>query len=109
MGMMRVIAWGLIVGSGMCHAQTPAVDVETAKTLVVQNYCNACHDAEKKMLGPAFKDIAAKYKGDPDASAKLFKKVKRGGNGVWGETPMPANEGIKDEDLKTILAWVLSL
>ncbi len=93
----------------LADAETAKVDAEKAQTLIVQNFCNACHSAETKMLGPAFKEVAAKYKGDAEAAVKLAEKVKKGSSGVWGQVPMPANPGVKDEDLKVILAWVLSL
>ena len=71
--------------------------------------CMACHAKDKKILGPAFKDVAAKYKGDKDAVTKLTEKVRKGGSGVWGPIPMPANgpEKINDADLKAAVEWVL--
>jgi cytochrome c len=69
----------------------------------------SCHGVDKKIVGPAFKEIAAKYKGDKSAEAKLEAKVKAGGKGVWGQVPMPPNPQVKDEDIKKIVAWVLSL
>lgn len=69
--------------------------------------CMACHAVDKKMVGPAFKDIAAKYAGQKDAAAKLADKVIKGGTGVWGQIPMPANAVSKDEADK-LVAWVLA-
>ncbi|MCK6432033.1 MAG: c-type cytochrome [Burkholderiaceae bacterium] len=69
--------------------------------------CMACHAVDKKMVGPAFKDIAAKYAGQKDAAAKLADKVIKGGTGVWGQIPMPPNAVSKDEADK-LVAWVLS-
>lgn len=71
--------------------------------------CMACHAVDKKLVGPAFKDVAAKYKGQADAVAKLSEKVRKGGSGVWGPVPMPPNgpEKINDADLKTVVEWVL--
>ena len=77
--------------------------------LAQKNACLACHQVDKKVVGPAYKDVAAKYKGDKTAEAKLVKKVKEGGKGVWGEIPMPPNAQVKDEDIKTIVHWILSL
>ena len=73
--------------------------------------CLACHKVDAKLVGPAYKDIAAKYKGQADAPAKLADKVRKGGTGVWGQIPMPPNpaEKISDADLKTVVAWVLKL
>ena len=70
--------------------------------------CTACHAADKKMVGPAYKDVAAKYKGQADAVAKLSAKVKAGGSGVWGQIPMPPNAAVPDADLKALVEWVLA-
>ena len=70
--------------------------------------CLACHAIDKRIVGPSYKEVAAKYKSDKDAAAKLFKKVKEGGAGVWGQVPMPPNSTVKDEDIKTLVKWVLS-
>jgi len=64
---------------------------------------------DKKIVGPAYKDVAAKYKGDKGAAAKLEEKVKKGGTGVWGQVPMPPNTQVSDADIKKLVAWVLSL
>jgi cytochrome c len=69
--------------------------------------CNTCHAADKKVIGPAYKEIAQKYRGNKAAEADLMKKVKAGGKGVWGETPMPPNAHVKDEDIKTLVNWIL--
>lgn len=77
--------------------------------LAQKNACMSCHGVDKKIVGPAYKDVAAKYKGDKTAEAKLIAKVKAGGKGVWGQVPMPPNPQVKDEDLKKIVQWILSL
>ena len=71
--------------------------------------CMACHNKDKKVVGPAFKEIAAKYKGQADAPAKLFDKVRKGGSGVWGPVPMAPNTPaqISDADLKAAIAFIL--
>ena len=71
--------------------------------------CMACHSMDKKLVGPSFKDIAAKYKGQGDAVAKLSDKVRKGGSGVWGPIPMPPNPEAKigDADLKDVVGWLL--
>ena len=94
------IAAGLLFGT---HAMADGL------ALASKNNCLACHQVDKKLVGPAYKDIAAKYKGDKTAEAKLVKKVKEGGKGVWGEIPMPPNAQVKDEDIKAIVHWVLEL
>lgn len=72
--------------------------------------CLNCHAVDKKLVGPSYKDVAAKYKGDASAEANLIKKVTDGGSGVWGKMPMPANKGkMTDEELRATVAWILSL
>ena len=77
--------------------------------LATKNGCNACHKVDAKVLGPSFKEVAAKYKGDKKAEAMLIEKVKKGGMGVWGQIPMPPNAAVKDEDVKAIVQWVLAI
>jgi cytochrome c len=77
--------------------------------LATQRGCMACHQVETKVVGPAYKDVAAKYKGQADAVAALSAKVKAGGSGVWGPVPMPPNAHVSDEDIKTIVEWVMTL
>ncbi len=77
--------------------------------LAKKNACTACHSVDKKVVGPAYKEVAAKYRGDKAAEAKLIEKVKKGGVGVWGQVPMPPNAQVKDDDVKTLVKWVLSL
>ena len=79
------------------------------QALAQKNACMSCHSVDKKVVGPAFKDVAKKYAGDKTAEAKLLAKVKTGGKGVWGAIPMPPNPQVSDADAKKIIAWVLSL
>ena len=78
------------------------------QALAQKKNCMACHAVEKKVVGPAYKDVAKKYAGQ-DATAKLANKVKQGGSGVWGAIPMPANPQVSDAEAKQLAAWVLSL
>ncbi len=71
--------------------------------------CMTCHGIDKKIVGPAYKDVAKKYRNDKGAEARLVAKVKHGGKGVWGDVPMPPNAHVKDEDIKSIVHWILSL
>lgn len=80
-----------------------------SEKLAQSSGCMTCHAIDRKVIGPSYKEIAAKYRGDKDAEAKLAKKVKAGGSGVWGSTPMPPNAHVKENDIKTIVHWVLSL
>ena len=75
--------------------------------LATKYNCQACHAVDKKVVGPAYKDVAKKYAGDASAPAKLEAKVKSGGSGVWGAIPMPPNN-VPDGDLKPLVAWILA-
>jgi len=79
------------------------------QALAQKNACMSCHGVDKKIVGPAFKEVAAKYKGDAGAQANLVEKVKTGGKGVWGQVPMPPSPQVKPEDASKIIDWVLSL
>jgi cytochrome c len=71
--------------------------------------CMACHAVENKVVGPAYKDVAAKYKADKTAVDKLAAKIIKGGSGVWGPVPMPANAQVNEAEAKKLAAWVLTL
>ena len=77
--------------------------------LAQKGTCMGCHQVEKAMVGPAYKDVAAKYKGQKDAAAKLFDKVRKGGTGVWGSIPMApvGADKLDDGELKTVIDWIL--
>jgi cytochrome c len=91
---------------GIAVVSAPALAQED---LMKKNACNACHAVDKKLVGPAFKEVAAKYRGDPKAEAMLVDKVKKGGVGVWGQVPMPPNPQVSDADAKALVKWILSL
>lgn len=78
--------------------------------IVKKARCVSCHAVDKKMVGPAFRDVAARYAGNGDAGAMLFEKVRSGGSGAWGAVPMTPNDGsrISDENLKAALDWILA-
>lgn len=76
--------------------------------LAMSKNCMSCHAVERKLLGPSFKDVAAKYKDDKGAADMLATKIMKGGSGVWGPVPMPANMQVSDADAKKLAAWVLS-
>jgi len=92
-------AVGLTFVGGAALAST---DLAKAKN------CVACHTADKKLVGPSYKDIAAKYAKDKDAAAKLAKKIRDGGVGVWGQVPMPANPQVSEAEAQTLAKWVLT-
>ena len=76
--------------------------------LAQQKNCLACHAVDKKLVGPAYKDVAAKYAGQKDAVNKLTQKVLKGGAGVWGAVPMPANPQVTEAEAKQLVQWILS-
>ena len=76
--------------------------------LAQKKSCLACHAADKKLVGPSYKDVAAKYAGQKDAVAKLAEKIQKGGVGVWGQVPMPANPQVNADEAKQLATWVLS-
>jgi len=96
----------ILAAAALAVAAIPAYANEE---LAKKNACTACHAIDKKIVGPAYKDVANKYRGDKTAEAKLIEKVKKGGSGVWGQVPMPPNTQVSDADVKTLVQWVLSL
>ena len=76
--------------------------------LAQKKNCLACHAVEKKVIGPSYKEVAAKYAGQKDAADQLASKITKGGSGVWGAVPMPANPQVSDAEAKALAAWVLS-
>jgi cytochrome c len=101
--MTRVIAALAAVGAVLVSTAASA-QLELAK----QKNCLACHAVDKKLVGPAYKDVAKKYEGK-DVAAQLAKKVREGGVGVWGQIPMPANPQVNEAESLQLVKWVLSL
>ena len=81
---------------------------QAQEALAKKHNCFACHAVDKKLVGPSYKDVAAKYRSDPGAEAKLVEKVKKGGQGVWGQVPMPPNGQVPEGDIKALVKWILS-
>ncbi|HUX30818.1 MAG TPA: c-type cytochrome [Thiobacillus sp.] len=106
MKLMMIAASAALLLSGVASADD---DKDEAKALAQKNACMSCHGVDKKIVGPAYKEVAKKYADDKTAQARLVAKVKAGGKGVWGEIPMPPNPQVKTEDVQKIVAWVLSL
>jgi cytochrome c len=77
--------------------------------LAAKKNCLACHATDKKLVGPAYKDVAAKYAGQKDAVDKLAEKVVKGGSGVWGQVPMPANTQVTPAEAKQLVQWILTI
>lgn len=97
----------LLLSALLALCLSPAV--QASEALAGKAGCVACHAKDKKLVGPAFRDISAKYKDQKDAEAKLMEKVRKGGSGNWGKIPMSPNgpEKISDGDLKTVVEWIL--
>ena len=100
------LAGAALLASGAAHA---ALDNAKAEAMMKKDGCAACHAIDKKLVGPAYVDVAAKYKNDKNAVATLTKKVKEGGSGVWGQIPMPPNASAPEADIKELVTWILAL
>lgn len=89
----------------------PAIPARASEAIIKKARCVACHAVDKKMVGPAYRDVAAKYRGHPEALAHLSAKVRNGGSGVWGEIPMTPHpvEKLSDADLESAVKWILRL
>jgi cytochrome c len=85
-----------------------ALPAAASDALAKKHNCLICHQVDKKTVGPSYKDVAAKYRGDKGADAKLFDKVKKGGQGAWGNMPMPPNPTVPDDEVKALVKWILS-
>lgn len=95
-----IAAAGLI--GVLCSGQATA-----SADLAKKHNCTACHQVDKKVVGPSYQDVAKKYKSQKDAIAQLSAKVKKGGSGVWGPIPMPPNAAVPDADIRVLVEWVL--
>ncbi|MCP5235344.1 MAG: c-type cytochrome [Zoogloeaceae bacterium] len=93
------------VAAGLLSAAPAFADEALAKA----KNCLACHSVDKKLVGPAYKDVAAKYKGDGGAAAMLAEKIQKGGSGTWGQIPMPPNPQVNADEAKKLADWILSL
>ncbi|MDE1181483.1 c-type cytochrome [Paraburkholderia sp.] len=89
---------------GVAHAD----DTPRGLSIARANACMGCHAVDRKLVGPAFKDIAARYKGNAQAQTLLARKVKDGGAGVWGAIPMPSHPSMSDADIRVVVDWVLA-
>jgi cytochrome c len=86
-----------------------ALPAHADEALAKKHNCLACHQADKKVVGPAYKEVAKKYKGQPKAAEQLAQKVKKGSQGVWGPVPMPPNPAVPDGDVKKLVDWILKM
>lgn len=95
-----------LIMAAVAAVSAPAMADEA---LAKSKNCMACHATDKKLVGPAYKEVAKKYAGDAKAADMLATKIVKGGSGVWGAIPMPANTQVSDADAKKLASWVLSL
>ena len=102
MNLLPVLMFAVVVAT----TATPAF---ASPDLAQKKNCMACHAIDKKLVGPPYKDVAAKYSGQKDAADKLAQKIMKGGSGVWGAIPMPANPQVSEAEAKQLAQWVLSL
>jgi cytochrome c len=103
---IALLAGTALLAAGAANA---ALDNTSAEAMMKKDGCAACHSIDKKLIGPPYVEVAAKYKGDKDAVAKLTKKVKEGGSGVWGPIPMPPNAAVSNADITDLVTWILTL
>lgn len=101
----------LLLGLGAAVILLATPSAQASEAIVKKARCVACHAVDQKRVGPAYKDVAAKYKGDASAPAMLFEKVRHGGSGNWGQVPMIPHgaDKISDDDLKAAIHWILAL
>jgi cytochrome c len=111
---MKLVKFSAIaVAAALIAGQAQAADHEDAKKTAENLGCLMCHQVDKKVIGPAYQDVAKKYKDDKKAADKLYEKVAAGGKGAWGDMPMPAqnpdHDKTKEKEIKSVIHWVLSL
>ena len=97
-----------LMALAMLAAAAASTPVLADQALATQKNCMACHAVDKKLVGPSYKEVASKYAGQKDAVDRLAVKIQKGGSGVWGPVPMPANAQVSEADAKKLAAWVLT-
>ena len=102
--MKRTLLAIVAVAAGFAVSAPAMADLQ----LATAKNCMACHAVDKKLVGPSYKDVAAKYAGQKDAVDKLTAKVMKGGSGVWGPVPMPANAQVNADEAKKLVTWILA-
>jgi cytochrome c len=95
----------VLAAFGLAAVASPAL---ASEALAKKHACTACHAVDRKLVGPSYKDVAAKYRGDANAEAALLQKVKKGSTGTWGPVPMPPNPKVPDDDAAAIVKWILA-
>ena len=103
------LAFTFSLALGAALAGLAAAPAQASEKIARQAGCATCHAADKKVIGPSYKDIAAKYKGQAGAPALLAERVRKGGKGVWGAVPMPANPQVSPAEARQLATWVLTI
>jgi len=99
-----------LILSAAAAALAAALPAQASEDLAKKHMCTTCHVVKgAKTIGPSYAEVAKKYTGQKDAETKLADKVKKGGQGVWGQVPMPPNAAVPDADVKTLVKWILSV
>ncbi len=106
---MKLVILSIAMVGTLLANQVQALDAKASEALAQKSGCLACHAVQNKVVGPSYKEVAAKYKNDKGAEARLAAKIKAGGSGVWGPIPMPPHPQVKEDDIRTITQWILSL
>jgi len=104
----RTLPAGGVLAAALLASAPPVLAAPAGLAIARSNACMGCHAVDRKLVGPSFKEIAARYKSDPGAQAKLQGKVRNGGSGVWGAIPMPSHPAMSDADIHTVVEWVLA-
>ena len=103
---MKILTAVLALAAGAAFVAAP---VSASEALLKKYNCTACHAIDKKLVGPAYKEVAKKYAGDAGAEKMLAEKVKKGGKGNWGQVPMPPNPTVPDADVTAMIQYILQL
>jgi cytochrome c len=104
---MKTLVSGVALALIAAFAAAPAC-AQNIDDLLKKHACLSCHAVDKKLVGPAYKEVAAKYRTQKDAQKLLVEKVKKGGVGAWGQVPMPPNAAVPDADLNAMVKWILA-
>jgi cytochrome c len=105
---MKKFVSALLIG-GVAAAIAAPTAAQNVDEMLKKYACLSCHAVDKKLVGPSYKDVAAKYRGQAGAEKSLAEKVKKGGQGVWGQIPMPPNPTVSDGDLNAMVKYILSV
>ncbi|MHB1670033.1 MAG: c-type cytochrome [Thiomonas sp.] len=99
----------ILIAVGLAVAAVSQANAADMMALAKSKNCLACHALDKKLVGPSYQDIAAKYAGKPGAEVTLVNAVLHGVSGVWGPVPMPANPQVTPAEAKELVTWILSM